>query len=162
MKRTGIVNASPLIVLARIGQIDLLTGVCPKLVVPSGVAHEILRGDHSDPARQWIAHEGREFVKQVRKINDLVAGWDLGLGESHVVTYALAHARTEAILDDAAARTCAKALGVEVCGTLGLLLRAKRMGLVHEIRPILTHLVHNGFHVGQVLVKVALEIANES
>lgn len=161
MKQIAVVNASPLIVLARIGHIHLITDVSPNLVVPSGVVHELMQGSHSDPARQWIMRDGQRYIRQVKQTDELVAAWDLGLGESQVITYALAHAHTEALLDDAAARACAKALGVKVCGTLGLLLRAKRLGIVQDIKPILTEFARVGFYVGPDMLRSVLGLARE-
>lgn len=161
MKRMAVVNASPLIVLARIGRLGLLTEVGGNLVVPSGVAHEIMQGGPRDPARRWIVGDGRRYIKRVRQTDDLVAAWDLGLGESHVLTWALTHEHCEALLDDAAARTCAKTLGINVCGTLGLLMRAKRVGLIMAVKPLFGELTNAGFYVGAEMLDAILEIVGE-
>jgi predicted nucleic acid-binding protein len=51
MPKKWVVNASPLIVLARINQLLLLQHVAGELVVPAGVAKEIAQGPEDDPAR---------------------------------------------------------------------------------------------------------------
>jgi predicted nucleic acid-binding protein len=122
--RQWVVDASPLIVLGKIGQLPLLLRLTTSLVVPAGVAHELAAGPEADPARQWLAGPGRDWVHDIEEIDPLIATWDLGRGESHVLTWALRHPGCEAILDDLAARKCAAALSIPVRGTLGVLLLA--------------------------------------
>lgn len=59
--------------------------------------------------------------------------WNLGAGETAVLSYALAHPPLRAILDDADARRCARTLGVPILGTCGVLLLAKRRGLLPSL-----------------------------
>ena len=65
-------------------------------------------------------------------------------------------------LDDLQARGIAEALGLMVAGTLGLLLRAKRAGLVPAVRPLMDAAVAEGFHVSPGLYRVTLELAGEA
>jgi predicted nucleic acid-binding protein len=52
MPRRWVVNASPLITLAKIGQVSLLHELCEEMVIPAGVKEEIDRSpDENDPAR---------------------------------------------------------------------------------------------------------------
>lgn len=50
-----VVNASPLVSLAKIGHLDLLSGTATTLVVVRAVADEVLAGPESDPARRVFA-----------------------------------------------------------------------------------------------------------
>jgi predicted nucleic acid-binding protein len=65
------------------------------------------------------------------------------------------------LLDGRAARRTARALGLSVVGTLGVLLAAKRTGLVPEVRPLMDDLVRQGFWVSPRLFKLALVAADE-
>jgi len=65
------------------------------------------------------------------------------------------------LLDERAARRVAEALGLSVVGTLGVLLAAKRRGLVAEVRPLIDELVRQGFWVAPRLVKQVLLAAGE-
>lgn len=56
MGEVRVVNASPLITLAKVGRLDLLTRGRRQLVVPAQVADEVLAGPERDPAR--LALEG--------------------------------------------------------------------------------------------------------
>jgi predicted nucleic acid-binding protein len=112
MPRQWVVNASPLIILGKIGRLSFLTQLAESLVVPAGVAYELAAGPENDPARQWIAGPGKDHVRDVGNVDPFVAGWDLGRGESHVLTWALRHPGSEVLLDDFAARKCAAALSI--------------------------------------------------
>ena len=65
MPKKWVVNASPLIVLARINHLFLLQHVAKELVVPAGVAQEIAQGPEDDSARQWLLSHGQELVREV-------------------------------------------------------------------------------------------------
>ena len=58
MSNSWVVNASPLILLAKVGQIGLLPKLAESLVVPSSVAQEIRQGPAYDPAKAWLAGAG--------------------------------------------------------------------------------------------------------
>ena len=61
-----------------------------------------------------------------------VVAWDLGAGETQVITHALRHGADGLVLDDLDARRCAKAMGRSVIGTLGVVGRAKSMGRIAQ------------------------------
>jgi predicted nucleic acid-binding protein len=62
---------------------------------------------------------------------------DLGRGEASVLALALESPYAVVILDDALGRRAAELLGVRMTGTLGLLLDAKKRGLIPHILPLL-------------------------
>ena len=100
MTRKWVINASPLIVLAKISQISLLPQRCSEIVIPTGVVQEINFGLGDDPAKIWLNNEGASWIRAVEPIEPVVASWDLGLGESHILSWAYQNPGYEAILDD--------------------------------------------------------------
>jgi predicted nucleic acid-binding protein len=147
--------------LGKIGQIDLLPRLCTKLIIPGGVVHEIEQGATTDPARVWVRERGSPFVQSVNALAPVVAAWDLGLGESHVLHLCYGHPGKEAILDDRAARHCASALGVPVRGTLAVIVLAKRETLIPAVRPLLEELGAKGLRVDARVLEHALRLAGE-
>src|SRR5258708_4647255 len=105
-----VVNASPIIVLAKAGYLKLLQELPGELLVPEPVAAEILAGPDSDPARQTLDKRWGKRITPEKVPNELLE-WGLGAGETAVLAIARERARCTAILDDAAARSCAKAFG---------------------------------------------------
>jgi uncharacterized protein len=88
-------------------------------------------------------------------------GLVLGRGESEAIALA-AERRCRVILDDHQARAAAARLGVEVIGTIGILLRGKQEGVVDSVRPWLDALETGGFRVDARLRDRALELAGEA
>jgi predicted nucleic acid-binding protein len=84
----------------------------------------------------------------------------LGAGEAEAIALA-AQRKCRVILDDHRARSVATRIGVEMIGTVGILLQAKRAGLVSEVGPLLDSLNQVGFRVDTRLRQKALELANE-
>jgi predicted nucleic acid-binding protein len=150
-----ILNASPLIVLARIGRTDLLFALADELVVPRAVAAEIQAGPASDPARQAI--EAGKFVIMDTPLPPAeVLAWDLGAGETAVLSLALAEEGWTVILDDAMARKCARSFSRRVRGTLGIILLAKQRGLIPSAAEIIRSLLAIGFHLDDQTIREAL------
>jgi predicted nucleic acid-binding protein len=75
-----------------------------------------------------------------------VLAWDLGAGETQVIAHALRHGADRVILDDLEARRCAKAMGLRVIGTLGIVGRAKAMGRIAQATPVIEHLRRTGLY----------------
>lgn len=157
MAEIWIVNASPLISLARIGHTHLLSALAAEVLVPEGVITEVGRG----PQPLGPADLGKHRVVHVQEIHPTVAAWDLGLGEGEVLSLAAATVGARAILDDGAARRCAGALNVPVRGTLGVVLEAKRAGLVPAVAPLIEALRSTGLFLSDSLVQRALALAGE-
>jgi predicted nucleic acid-binding protein len=156
-----VVNASPLILLARSDCFELLQVAGKELFVPASVSKEILQRGSSD-----ITVQAMENATWLRIVDDLptpnnILSWDLGPGESSVLAWALAHPGTEAILDDRPARRCAAVLEIPVCGTLGLILRAKRKGIINKARPVLEKIHASGMYLSSDLINEVLSLVEE-
>ncbi len=63
------------------------------------------------------------------------------------------------ILDDKDARKIAEKLGLKVMGTAGILLLAKKKGIIEEIKPILEEM--SGFYLSDSIIKIVLREAGE-
>lgn len=154
-------DASPLIALGKSGLLGLPAEMGVEGVIPQAVADEVAAGDVTDPARVWLLG-GPPFPVVPVPVAPSVAAWGLGGGESAVISYALDRPRFEAVLDDGAARTCARTFGVRVRGTLGVLVLAKRQGAIAAVRPRVEALLRAGYHLGPDLVAAVLEEAGEA
>lgn len=86
----------------------------------------------------------------------------LDAGEAEALALAIELKADAILLDESAARAVANELGMQVIGTLGLLLRAKQEGLVNEVAPLLRKLIVEGrFRVSPALVHATLQRAGE-
>lgn len=155
----AIINSSPLIVLLKSQQAQLIPQLFTEILVPSGVFEEVTTKDDVAsmqlPSISWIQ------IVEVNTIAPLVAAWDLGKGESQVLSLALKNSDCAAIVDDRAARRCGQALGVRTIGTGGLLILAKRRGLIPSISPGIQALRDAGLWLSDTLVNLLKQQAGE-
>jgi predicted nucleic acid-binding protein len=156
-----VVNASPIIALAKVGRLYLLHDLCSELLVPEAVVAEICAGPPSDPARQAVEHGWGARVAVDRIAPDLLE-WGLGTGETAVLAVVMERKPATAVLDDAAARTCARTLGIEVIGTLGTVLRAKRKAVISSAADVLRALQVAGLRLDNNVIRSALEGVGET
>ena len=162
MSRHWVVDASPIILLAKTGHLDLLPASADELLIPKAVAEEIRQGPSDDPARAWLDTEGEKAVESTGPVPETVAAWDLGRGESRVLSVGVRRPGWTAVVDDGAARRCGKGLDVPVLGTLGVLVVAKREGVFESVRPATRALRQAGLHVSDAVVEQVLRMAGEA
>jgi predicted nucleic acid-binding protein len=161
MSDRWVINASPLIVFGKIGQLDLLTRLPNEIVVPQAVANEIVVGPENDAARLAIEAEMFRLI-EVQELTPELAAWDLGLGETAVLSYALANPSWTAILDDGAARKCAVTFGIDVKGSLAIVILAKKRGLIPQAKQLLHTMQEVGLRLDERTIRQVLkETLNE-
>jgi predicted nucleic acid-binding protein len=147
-----IFNASPIIALGRLRQLDWLRHLGPRLVIPAAILRELEAGD----ARDGVA----TLIKQtllLRVLDDIavpppVAEWKLDAGEEQVIAQALVEEGAVVVLDDLAARRCARALGLRMVGTVGLIAVLVRRGVIPRATPVLHGLRDKGFRISTALI----------
>ena len=155
MAKRWVINASPLIILAKIGQVGLLAALADEIVIPDRVVREINAGPSNDPAKNWLA-EPKVPVVLVSNLPAELLAWDLGLGETAVLAHALANPGWTAVLDDNAARHCARSFGVPVKGTLAVVILAKQQGLVPSAADLIRHMQQHEYRIHDAIVREAL------
>ena len=161
MKEKWVIDASSLIILGKVSLLHILTHLGDELIIPNGVAMEILKGPPGDKAKTWLKSEGKKYQKNIGPINLKVAAWDLGPGENEVISHCYSNPQYTAIIDDSVAKKCARSLSFKVKGTLALLILAKKAGLVTEVKPVMDRMIEAGFRMNSTLYKDILEIVNE-
>ena len=110
-----VINASPVIALSRVGQIELLVRLPQQSVIPRSAADELLRAPEDDPARHAMEGGICQIVATPAPPAQTLA-WDLVQGEIAVLSYELASLKRVAVLDDGAARRCAPSLSLKING----------------------------------------------
>lgn len=153
------VDTSPLIFLANARRLELLRVFEPlSIAVPQAVFDEITRGSRGDPAAEAVATAPWLVRVANPEIPNAVAIWDLGAGESAVLAAALEHG-SRVVLDDLAGRRCARALGLPVSGTIGVVVEAARRGLVYNPRAVMLELRTAGMWLSDSFLDAALSAA---
>ena len=134
-------NTSPLLVLAKIQRLGLLTQLYTGLVIPGAVVDEV-RAKADDTAAQIQALVATPPVTVQRATPQTLAGLpvDLGPGEREAIALALETAADLVVLDDQVGRRLARVRGLQVIGTVGVLIEARSRGLLPALRPELDRL----------------------
>jgi uncharacterized protein len=158
------VDASPLILLTKVGRTDLLElneDFPVQVVIPSVVYHEISSKDQADPVVQVIKSAGWSVLPPTPQRYQHFDLNRLDDGERSVLELALQEPDCEVILDDHAARQYARAHNIKLLGTIGLVLLAKKLGLIEAVRPLLADIRWAGLYVADSVIDAALEQAGE-
>jgi len=149
MNRVVVVDSTCLIGLERVDRLDLLPNLYDTIIIPPAVAREF------GVSLEWLRVEPPDDQALVDSL--LIA---VDEGEAEVIAVARERGYM-AILDDRRARVVAKRLGIVVVGTVGVLLRAKRAGLLPSLRPVLNELEDGDFRMSAALRTEALRLAGE-
>lgn len=152
-----VADASPLILLGQVGQLELLRELFGEVLVPRSVWEEAtdnaLPGSEAVTSATWLV---------VRQDPEGTAPLDhLGRGEAMAFALARQVGADLLLVDDLQARKAARRQGVAVRGTLGVLVAAKEAGLVLELRPPIKDLIAAGMRVSDRLVDEVLRAAGE-
>lgn len=161
MPNRWVVNASPVILLAKAGIIHLLPSLCDALVIPMGVAAEVQNGSLADLGRRWLANEGNQFLRPVLQTHPALLDWHGGAGEAEVISWALENPGFTAVLDDRRARTFAQKHNVSILGSLRIIVMAKEGGLISNAAPALEKLRGAGAYVSDALIDHAIALSGE-
>ena len=155
-----VVNASPLINLFKSKLADLLPQLFTQVQIPPAVWQEVT-ATKDDIAAQTLPSVSWVQKTEAVTINSAIAAWDLGAGESEVLSYALLHPEYTAMIDDAAARRCAISLNISTLGTGGAIVLAKRRGVISSVIEPIQALRHAGLWLSEELVQLLKQQAGE-
>ncbi|MGI0483183.1 DUF3368 domain-containing protein [Geminocystis sp. CENA526] len=156
MSNLTVINTSPLIFLSKAGLIDLLRVVNKQIIVPKAVWDEIYTYGEEDLTAKVVVNTQWLVVRETPSVPIIIQNWDLGKGESEVLTWGYTYKGTDVIIDDLAGRRCASALSIPVKGTLGLVLLAKKRGVIPLARPVLEQLRLTGMYLSESVINQAL------
>jgi len=142
MHETVIVDTSVLIALERIELLPILCKIYKEIILPEAVVKEF--GNINIICRSTRKVESR-------LINVLMRDLNLGKGESEVIALAY-ETKFKALIDDLKARKVAEDFGVSISGSIGVLLKAEKLGLIDSALRKTQELKDKGFHVSNELL----------
>ncbi len=156
-----ITDSSPLIILLKSDLDYILPQLFEEIFVPEAVWEEILSGRETDTAKQKLP-----FISWAKRIsvttsNTKIENYNLGKGEAEVLNLALVLPDSGVILDDFAARKCAKELKMLLLGTGGMLILAKRKGLISSVSEALKKVQDKGLWLSEDIIKLLKRKAGE-
>ncbi len=154
-------NTSPLQYLHQAGCLQVLPALVDKIIIPPAVVDELRAGQKAGIDLPEVSSLKWLDIRRPASIAALPLITDLGPGESQVLALALEIPGTLVVLDDLLARRVAETMRIQLTGTLGVLLAAKRAGLIKAIAPILDTLQVLRFRVSPATRNVVLKLAGE-
>jgi predicted nucleic acid-binding protein len=157
----AISNTSPLLYLHRVGILDWLPQLFDSIWVPEAVVRELeagRNGGYDVPVA--LDHPWLSIVNpKITPVHWLAL--DLGPGELGAMALALEHPSRVVLLDDLLARRTAAAAGLQVWGTLRVLLEGKGRGLVADVAPLIDSLAAAGLWISADVRQRILKLAGE-
>lgn len=160
--RKVIVNSTPLIALCHVNQLNILKELYGEVIIPRAVYDEI--SVKKDSVCKKIVDESLEWI-HVQKIQNVMAKAmfksQLHDGEVEVMILAKEQNADVVIIDDQNAKKYAKYLELPVTGTLGILIKAKQVGYISELKSLLDVMVQNGIYIKNSLIEHCLELVGE-
>ncbi len=147
----AVTNSTCLIGLERVEKLDILPQVFDTVFAPPAVAQEVRT------SLDWL----RVQAVANRSVT-MALKTQMDEGEAEAIALALELENVLLILDDKKARRVAQQMGMKVIGTVGMLLRAKRQGVIAEVKPILLKLTEANFRITQGIIQEALRLSGEN
>ncbi|MBI4746688.1 MAG: DUF3368 domain-containing protein [Deltaproteobacteria bacterium] len=156
----AVINTTPLISLAAIDKLSLLDELFENIYIPNAVFKEATRKGKKNAT--VIENWGKNRIVEITDIKEKSAlELTLDEGESEVIVLAQEVDADLVIIDEDKARKVSKLNGLNVTGTIGVLLDAKKQGKISLLKPFLDRLIANGMYIGVSLYDNALLHASE-
>ena len=136
-------DTTPISTMLRIGRPDLLATLCPDMRIPTAVAAELDRGAAVlGDWRAMLPHVRIEIVQPMPLLGLLEE--EVDAGEAAALALGVSLHADLVLMDEMRGRVVARRLGLTVAGTLGLIVRARRGGLIPAARPIIAQVRARG------------------
>ncbi len=155
-----VADTGPLISLSHIAALHVLASLYAEVIVPEAVAAE-LRASRFESVHEILDRNDWLHVRAPTRPPDPALQAALDAGEAAALALAL-ELGAPVLIDERRGRRVATAIyGLEVRGTLGTLVRARRARLVGPLTPLLDKLVRRGDHLSQELIRETLRSVGE-
>jgi len=156
-----IINTSPMQYLYQINLLSLLPKLYGKIIVPQSVVNELEVGRSLGVALPDINSLNWVSIQQARSQQILPLVTELGAGEREVLALGVEITDSLLVLDDALGRSYANLLGLQLTGTLGIILKGKQQGYLSEVALILEKLNALQFRLSSWTRDAVLKLAGE-
>jgi predicted nucleic acid-binding protein len=153
-------DSSPLVILAKLGCIDLLSRLFSGVYISVEVHHEVVIAGAGLPGASEVSKAGWIEVKRLKNQAALASAQRkhaLGAGEMSTILLAKEVAASPVLLDDYKARKLAMAEGLVILGSVGLLEVFYRQGHLSDLRVVFQQLLAHSVYIDQRLLNRRLQ-----
>jgi len=153
-----VVNSTPIILLYKINHLDLLQKLYGRVLIAQAVYQELIADSDDQPFRQDFLLTRRWIeIVEIRNIDaKKLFATSLHAGEVETIILAMEKSADLCVLDDLLARKHARRFELNITGTVGILIAAKKRGFINSVKPLLDSLVAVGMHISEDLYNTAL------
>jgi hypothetical protein len=158
----AVINAGPLIALSLLDQLDLLPALFVECWVPQTVFDEVVVAGIGKPGAKSL--QGIDWQARIRMgpIPDPLLVMELDAGEAEVISLARQLLPCMVIIDERRGRRIAQQVyGLPIKGTAGILVEAKRHGLISGVRSSLLELRASGYFIADNVIVAACHAVDE-
>ena len=153
-------NTTPLLSLLKIDKLNLLKELYGKIIIPEAVFREIENGKEKPYYKDLTKIDWIE-IQKIKNKSSRAYFTDLDEGEAEVLILANEQNADLIIMDEIIGRRYVKHLGINLTGTIGVLLKAKNRGLIGSVKNLLTELTEKGTWLNPDLISKILMLADE-
>lgn len=160
--RKVIANSTPLIALNKIDKLNLLQHLYKQIIIPYAVYEEVILESNQKDIEDFIKASG--FIKIMKIKNEeakKIFVTSLHKGEVEVMILAKEIDADLCIIDDLLARKYAKYHNLNITGTIGVILKAKELGIILEVKSTIDELIEAGIYIDTKLYNKILVLAKE-
>lgn len=145
-----IADTTCFILFDNIGELELLKSLFGNVITTTVIAREF-----GTKLPDWV---------EIREVKDLQfqSTLDIDAGEASAIALAIESVEPSLlIIDDSKGRKAAQRLNLNITGSLGIFLKAKRAGLIPAIKPIIEKVQQTNFRHSQAVLQEILFLAGE-
>ena len=153
-------NTTPLISLLKLSRISILREIYTEISIPFAVYQEIEQGKNKDYYLDLAEVRWINIIK-IKDSNALKYFLELDAGEAEAIVLATELKADLLLMDEQLGRLFAKNAGIKMTGTLGLLIKAKELGIVKELKPLLIELTAKNVWLSMKLQREILRRVGE-
>jgi predicted nucleic acid-binding protein len=150
MRKIIVSDASCLILFHKIGELDILRKLFGNIYIT-----ETVSGEFKKPTPDWINIEeppANSFTELLKVLDP---------GEASSIALAACYENSLLIIDDLKGRKIAKETGLDVTGSLGVIIAAKEKGYITSVRPVLKKILKTNFRISNALLEKVLKYSGE-
>ena len=153
-------NTTPILSFIKIDRLDILRTLYKEILIPEAVYRELEEGKNkyyvNISNENWIkilTVKNKNFVEQLEE--------KLDRGEAEAIALSLEISADLLLIDEKIGRKFAEENGLKITGTIGILLKAKKKGIIKEVKPLIYELIEKGNYYKDTFIKIILKQAGE-
>ena len=163
MQRIVVSDTTAITHLAKIRLLHILQGLYEEILIPEAVHKELSQVNPGQVGALQVLNA--KWIKVVAVKDKLLVSrlrTSLDPGESEAIALAVEKGANVLIIDEVKGRQVARQLLPKIIGMGGILIEAKRAGIIESVKPHLLNLKATDFRMSDQLVEVILKEAGEA